>query len=219
MRINVIGDSIAAGFGSSGSEYTDHLIFTGEFSYYRVCAPHGWCALLQKYFDDNKMNIVLINNGAPGARSREIRSHLVEIISPDDDAVMILVGMNDRNTVNGMNELSWNLDKIIKDLKKMNKMIILLTPNPTADCSEYRKDRLYHTADVADAVLAAAEKNKVGVIDLYHQINLYLTQNHMKTEDIIFDEYSLNDGLHPSDRMYELMKEIIVRDIIRLDIL
>ncbi|MCR5230149.1 MAG: SGNH/GDSL hydrolase family protein [Solobacterium sp.] len=218
MKINVIGDSIAAGFGSSQSIYTDHLIFAGEAAYYRMHAPNGWCAVLQHYFEEQGRNITFENNGAPGAYSYEIAAHLGEMINDSDDAVMIMVGLNDRKRVNGMNELAHNLDVIISRLKALNKQVILMTPNPSAYFNEYRKDRLYHTDDAAEVILNAGRKHGVYVIDLYHEILNYLAAHSLKTEDLIYDNCSLNDGLHPSDKMYLLMADMISENLNNLHV-
>lgn len=45
VRINIIGDSIAAGAGSTGAYKTEQLIFDDTKQFFRRVAPNSWTKL------------------------------------------------------------------------------------------------------------------------------------------------------------------------------
>ena len=56
VRINIIGDSIAAGGGSTGGHKTEQLIFEDSKPFFRRVAPNSWWGLLETYLKKKKWN-------------------------------------------------------------------------------------------------------------------------------------------------------------------
>ena len=55
IKIKIIGDSIAAGAGSSMSHNTEELIFEEEGTkFFRRVAPNSWWGLLEQYLRNNR---------------------------------------------------------------------------------------------------------------------------------------------------------------------
>lgn len=209
-RIKIIGDSIAAGQGSSSSYEMEQLIFTGHKPFYRYAAPNSWWGLLEAYLLAANDKSKVINNGCCGAYSSEILAHITELVTKDDAVIFLLLGLNDRKKKNGMTALKQNLEKLIVYLQQEGKRVILLTPNPSTTENEYRASRLYHTEQVVQIIRAVANEKKVLLIDLYESILKYLMNNAVKLEDIMYKGQETGDGLHPGDFVQRLMYDHIL---------
>ena len=214
MKIKVIGDSLAAGVGSSNIEETNEVLFRDLLKKYcRIKTYNSWHNLLEKYYKDNNIDCTITNYGTVGAFSYQINKYLDKLVSKEDDIVIVLVGINDRKRVNGLKELNTNLRSIIDKLKSMNKTIVVLTPTPSTTKNEYYENRIYHTKDIVKIIREICLEKDVLLIDSYEYINKYLEDNKLELEDIIYGDNSRNDGFHPSDKVQKLMYEKIVKDI------
>lgn len=213
-KIKIIGDSLAAGIGSSNVVISKQILFKDKIKkYYRVDSPNSWSSLLDKYLKDNKLNCSITNYGAKGAFSYQINKYLDKLINKDDNLIILLVGINDRKRKNGLNELHKNLNIIINKLKNMNKEIIVLTPNPSTYKNEHLPNRLFHTKEIVDIIKNVCMENKIELIDIYKYITDYLKISNLKIEDIIYEDKCKNDGFHPSNKIQSLIFERIKENI------
>ena len=210
IRIKIIGDSIAAGVGSTLSYKTDHLIFEDTKKYYRRVSPNSWCGLLETYLHKINSTLTIVNNGCGGAYSYQIKEHLETLVSHEDDIVFVLLGLNDRKRTNGLKELKENLENIIERLLSWKKTIVILTPNPSVHSNEYYENRIYHTNQIVQILKEVAVSKGVLLIDTYQFIFDYLTEHNQKIDDIIFNADGEGDGLHPSDFVQKLMFKYII---------
>lgn len=208
--INIIGDSIAAGEGSSLCVDTEELIFVGHKPFYRKKAPHSWWGLLAERFEGEEHKVTFRNNGCCGAYSYEILEYLDELVTEEDDVIMLLLGLNDRKRIDGMKELAQNMACIIDKLLKWKKKVIVLTPNPSAYANEHQPNRLYHTEEVVQILKEVAARKKVDLIDQYQYIMDYLAVHNKQIEELIYHE-GKGDGLHPSDSVQQLMYENVLQ--------
>lgn len=214
IRIKIIGDSIAAGEGSSMSYNTDELIFEDNgIKYYRRIAPNSWWGLLERYLEENYACCALENKGCGGAFSYQILENIDTLVTEEDDLVLILMGLNDRKRKNGMKELRYNCNAVVDRLMKDGKMVILLTPNPSTYENEHHSSRLYHTPDVVAILREVSEEKGVQLIDNYKYIEEYLKDNRLVIEDIIFENGCMNDGLHPSDKVQKLIFKNVIETL------
>ena len=213
VRINIIGDSIAAGAGSTGAYKTEQLIFEDTKQFFRRIAPNSWWGLLEAYLKKKNATLTVTNNGCGGAYSYQIKNHLEDIISEEDDIVFILMGLNDRKRKDGRNELKENSEKILDELISRGKMVVVLTPNPSVYSNEYYENRLYHTDEVVEILRKVAKNKCVRLIDLYQYILDYLNDHNQKIDDIIFNPDGVGDGLHPGDFVQKLMFEKIIKEL------
>lgn len=214
IRIKIIGDSIAAGEGSSMSYKTDELIFEDNgIKYYRRMAPNSWWGILEQYLKENYSCCTLENKGCGGAFSYQILEHINTLVTEEDELVLVLMGLNDRKRKNGMEELRLNCNAVVERLKKDGKIVILLTPNPSSYENEHYPNRLYHTPDVVEILRKAAKENGVQLIDNYKYIEKYLKDNSLIIDDIIFGNGCKNDGLHPSDKTQKLMFQNVIKTL------
>lgn len=64
IKIKIIGDSIAAGAGSSMSYKTEELICEGDGTkFFRRVAPNSWWGLLEQYLRNNYITCSVENKG------------------------------------------------------------------------------------------------------------------------------------------------------------
>jgi len=214
IKIKVIGDSLAAGGGSSMSYRTEELIFEENGTkFFRRVAPNSWWGLLEQYLRDNYISCTVENKGCGGAFSYQINKSLDTLISSDDNLVFILMGLNDRKRTNGMEELKTNCECVVDELISKGKMVILLTPTPSVHSNEYYPNRIYHTDEVVGILRNIADSRKVLLIDNYKHIIEYLTKNQLVIDDIIYGEGCENDGLHPSDYVQKLIFQNIIETL------
>lgn len=210
VRIKIIGDSIAAGGGSTQSYKTDQLILEDTKKYFRRVAPNSWWGLLETYLHKVNSTLTVVNNGCGGAYSYQIKEYLETLVSQEDDIVFVLIGLNDRKRIDGLKELNENLENIIERLIAWGKTIIILTPNPSVYSNEYYENRIYHTNQIVGILKEVAVKKGVLLIDNYQFILDYLATHEQKIDDIIFNADGVGDGLHPSDFVQKLIYENII---------
>ena len=141
IYIKIIGDSIAAGEGTSDFKELDStLIIVDNINFKNVQTKKSWGALLNEYLNKENKNIVLNNNGCCGMNSTQLKENINKLVSEKDDVVFILIGLNDRKRENGLNELYSNLKYIINHLR--DKKIILMTP--TISTKENENKHYFH---------------------------------------------------------------------------
>lgn len=212
IKVKIIGDSIAAGAGSSMSYKTKDLIFEGDGTkFFRRVAPNSWWGLLEQYLRDNYINCSVENKGCGGAFSYQINKYLDALISIDDNLVFVLMGLNDRKRINGMKELKSNCEHVVDELINNGKMVCLLTPTPSVHSNEYYTNRIYHTDEVVGILRCIADSRKILLIDNYKYIMEYLAKEKLIIDDIIYGDDCTNDGLHPADYVQKLMFQNLIR--------
>lgn len=213
VRIKIIGDSIAAGGGSTQSYKTDQLIFEDTKKYFRRVSPNSWWGVLEAYLHKINSTLTVVNNGCGGAYSYQIKEHLETLVSHEDDIVFVLLGLNDRKRTDGLKEIKENLENIVERLISWKKAIVILTPNPSVHSNEYYENRIYHTDQVVEILKEVAANKGVLLIDNYQFVLDYLTAHGQIIDDIIFNADGVGDGLHPSDFVQKLMFENIVSEL------
>lgn len=214
IKIKIIGDSIAAGAGSSISYNTEELIFEeNETKFFRRVAPNSWWGLFEQYLQDNYSTCTLQNKGCGGAFSYQINKYIDTLISSDDKLVFVLMGLNDRKHTNGMDELKTNCERIVDKLISKGKMVVLLTPTPSVHSNEYYPNRIYHTNEVVEILHDIADSRKILLVDNYKYIIEYLEKNQLIIDDIIYGDGCRNDGLHPSDYVQKLMFQNLIETL------
>lgn len=214
IKIKIIGDSIAAGAGSSMSYKTEELIFEEDGTkFFRKVAPNSWWGLLEQYLRDNYITCTVENKGCGGAFSYQINKHLDTLISSDDKLIFILMGLNDRKRTNGMEELKTNCECVVDQLISKGKIVVLLTPTPSVQSNEYYPNRIYHTNEVVGILRDIADSRKILLVDNYKYIMEYLAKNQLVIDDIIYGEGCGNDGLHPSDHVQKLIFQNLIETL------
>lgn len=214
LKIKIIGDSVAAGEGSSASYETEELIFEEDGTkFFRRVAPNSWWGLLEQYLRDNYIKCTVENKGCGGAFSYQINKYLDTLISSDDNLVLVLMGLNDRKRMNGMEELEINCGCVVDQLISKGKMVVLLTPTPSVHSNEYYPNRIYHTDEVVKVLRDIADSRKILLVDNYKFIMEYLAKNQLTIDDVIYGEGCINDGLHPADYVQKLIFQNLIETL------
>jgi lysophospholipase L1-like esterase len=214
IKIKVIGDSIAAGAGSSMSYKTEQLIFEDDgIKIFRRVAPNSWWGLLEQYLKDNYIKCTVENKGCGGAFSYQINKYIDTLISSDDHLVFVLMGLNDRKCTNGMEELKTNCENVVDELISKGKMVVMLTPTPSVHSNEYYPNRIFHTDEVVGILRSIADNRKVLLVDNYKYVMEHLAKNQITIDDVIYGEGCINDGLHPSDYVQKLMFQNLIKTL------
>lgn len=205
-KINIIGDSLAAGVGSSEHYKTDDIILVdGNDVFVRRVAPNSWWGKLKTYLGEKFPDCTLVNNGCGGIYSSQVRNNLNKLYNEEDDIIIILLGANDRKRHNGMNELNDNITYLVRHFKNIGKQVLLLTPNPSTVANDSYENRIYHMEDVANVISHIALYEQILLVNNFNYIQEYLFITGEKMDDIIFGDNCGNDGLHPSDKVQYLM--------------
>lgn len=214
VKIKIIGDSIAAGAGSSMSYKTEEVIFEEDGKkFFRRVAPNSWWGLLENYLQDNYFKCTVENKGCGGAFSYQIRNNLDVLISNDDNLVFVLMGLNDRKRKNGMKELKTNCECVVDYLISKGKMVVLLTPTPSVHSNEYYSNRIYHTNEVVEILRDITNSRDILLVDNYKYIIDFLAENQLVIDDIIYGEGCRNDGLHPADCVQRLIFQNLIETL------
>ncbi|SHH72899.1 Lysophospholipase L1 [Clostridium collagenovorans DSM 3089] len=214
VKIKIIGDSVAAGAGSSMSFKTEEVIMEEDRKkFLKRIAPNSWWGLLEEYLKENYYACTIENKGCGGAYTYQIDKHIDELISIDDNLVFVLMGLNDRKLINGMEELKSNCEGIVDKLISKGKMVILLTPTPSVHSNEYYPNRLYHTDEVVEILRSIAKNKNILLVDNYKYVLEHLKKNQMVIDDINYGDNCMNDGLHPSDYVQKLMFQNLIETL------
>lgn len=209
VHIKLLGDSVTAGQGGTGyTNDTQHgeLILTdsGYGTYYTNPNGYCWANLLKAYFEGH-FNCTVTNYGCSGMRVYRMKEHLSTLITDDDDIVIFMGGLNDRNDNSAHTTaevLGSNIESIIDYCHANGKEIIIMSPIPTLDNETGTKN--FKTDDIDHVYTKVASKNKMEYISVFKRMNDYCLESNTALSSLLN-----SDGLHPNDNGYSIMYYII----------
>lgn len=209
VKIKLIGDSTTAGQGGTG--YTNdashgELILTdaGYGSYYTNPNGYCWANLLKSYFEEH-FNCTVTNYGCSGMRVHRMVLYLDTLITEDDDIVIFMGGLNDRNDNSAhttLQNLASDIQAIIDYCHSHGKSIIIMSPIPTLDNETGTKN--FKTDDIDHVYMYAANMNGMEYISVFRRMNSYCLTSGVSLADLLNA-----DSLHPNDSGYNIMFDII----------
>lgn len=213
-KINIIGDSIAAGVGCSGGKPTEELLleFDGD-RYTRWIAPNAWWVDLKNYIAEKFPDCTVENHGCSGIYSYQLVGGLDQVISGDEDIVLILVGANDRKRKDGRRELEEGLRYMIDLFRSRGAIPVVISPNPSTAQNEMNPSRLCHIEDIVNVIsYVCAEKDAI-YADCYGMIMDLMAQRDVSIEELMSEEGCMSDGLHPTDRVQKFMAQFVLKTL------
>jgi lysophospholipase L1-like esterase len=212
--IKLIGDSITAGGGSSDNNRSGETFITIDgIEFKRQLGQKCWASLLGKHIEKEFPNSHVINNGCSNITSTHLKENLLKLYNDTDHIIIIMIGTNDRKQAEGMSALYNNLKYIVKYLKRANKVVILMSPNPSTAKNQAYPNRLYTMDNVNNVIKDVAEEEKVKFISHYDFIYSYLMNSGRTIEDLMVGESEKLDGLHPSDQAHYLIFKNIIQSL------
>lgn len=209
-QLKLLGDSTVHGVGGSGYDETaagGGVLIPGQTSRYTSPNSISWGNYLRDYMAD-KFGATVVNYGRSGASSVWILNNLDVLIEPEDDVVLISVGINDRITSTGSTIDYYNrLVTMANQIREMGKEVSFMAPQPVNLRNEEsipNDTYNFRMQDVANVVTAVNGEMNQDYVNMYNLINCYLEANEMSLSNILADQ------LHPNDTGYELIYKLFL---------
>lgn len=228
-RICLIGDSITQGLGSSGFQQYDAVIdgktynvrgngpnnpnatsdykigeylwTSGGRRWYEALDGNGWAHLFKNYMNE-KFKIIVRNFGMSGIDSNDLKYFINNFMDTayNFDCIVLMIGTNDRQYDN-LESFYTNINDTIKTIKNYGKDLIIMACIPTS--IENEKEFRIHMEDIYNTLRYVSCENKIPFISVY---NLFI--DYCSNKGITIDSL-LSDGLHPNDKGYQVMFQLI----------
>lgn len=213
-KIKLLGDSITHGVGGTGWEQKGNVIVEGWAE-----SPDGysWANLLRDYMKE-KYGAVVVNKACTGTKVEFVMEHFSELVEDDDDLIVCTIGTNNRHRFFESGEKPDRevfLSVLYEKMKVMYGMFenikiptIFVANIPASEKNEQdgvNYWRILHMSDINDSYKRLAQECGATVLSMYDLFLDHCRENHCSVDDF------LNDGLHPNDKGYKLMFDLLVR--------
>lgn len=205
----VLGDSISDGNGD-GTTYADQneraalggrmILETDDgINYYeKPQDQQGWVKYFRNYLLENTAVTVVHNNAIGGMSAKWFNAHKEAAVSQDYDAIVVMLGTNDRWDCSGPEEFYVEYASLLSYLESRSKYLQIFTPIPTFDSADPSDTTEYHmdTRQAADVVLELCADRGYTCANLYSGLQWYA-----QTVGIPLDEFYIG-ATHPSSVGY-----------------
>lgn len=213
-KIKLIGDSITHGVGGTGWNQNGNVIVKGWAE-----SPDGysWANLLRDYMKE-KYGATVVNKACTGTNIEFVTNHFSELVDPDDDLIICTIGTNnrDQNFSDGEKPQKevflQNLYEKIKVMygvfEKSGIPTVFMANIPAADRNEQDGTyfwRILHMSDINECYKKLARECGANVLSLYDLFSDYCRENNICIDELLFD------GLHPNDKGYKLMFDLLIK--------
>lgn len=205
-RILFLGDSITEGCGTTSEDKVFHQILKRKFNLSLACN----CGV-------GGTRIAIQKKPSYDAIRHDLYFALrAQVMPKDADIIIVFGGTNDSGhgdadmgDENSTDNYTFNgaLNNLIKQLQNdyPAAKIIFLTPLHRIGEENCMNNTGYILKDYTNAIIAAAKRHNIFLIDLFNEINLDP-----------YDQTLVPDGLHPSDKGHEVLAEFIAEKLIKL---
>ncbi len=217
FRIKLLGDSITHGVGGTGFQQNGAPIVEG---FARNPDGYCWSNKFKKFMETNYDCEVVIN-ACTGTKIEFVMEHFDTLVDQEDDLIICTIGTNNRHRYfkdcpDGKPEreaLATDFyQKIIRlhdMLKQTGKIFILAANIPAGERNEadgVNFWRILHMDDINAMYKHAAAKLGFPFISIYDRFTAYCAETNTSLDDL------LSDCLHPNDRGYDIMYELIMKE-------
>ena len=204
----VLGDSISDGNGDSYCVYDQaergrqgfrEILTVGENTFYENDPrSQGWVRYFREYLLENTAVTVFHNNSIGGKSAKWFNAHREEAVTQDYDAIVVMLGTNDRWDCTSPEEFYIEYASLLSYLEDHCKFLQVLTPIPafknanpasTTEC-------FMNTRQIADTVLELCADRGYACANLYSGLLWYA-----QTTGIPLDEFYVG-ATHPSSVGY-----------------
>ncbi|MBE7043235.1 MAG: SGNH/GDSL hydrolase family protein [Ruminococcaceae bacterium] len=215
-RIKLLGDSITHGVGGTGFEQNGEPIVTNFFR-----NPDGYCWAKQwKEYLEAHYACEVVNNACTGTTIQFILEHFDTLVDEEDDLILCTIGTNNRHQYHDqkpkhtreehMEEFYQNILALHERFQKANKSAVFMANIPASSENEQDGEnywRLFHMEDVYHLYQKASEVCGFPLIEMYRLFSEYCEQNNVTVDSL------LADGLHPTDQGYDVMYQLIMKEL------
>lgn len=212
-KIKLIGDSITHGVGGSGWEQCGEAIVKGWAE-----SPNGYCwANLFRDYMKEKYGATVKNKACTGTNVDFVMDNFSTLVESDDDVIICTIGTNNRHKYFADGEkptkeefLASFDDKIRRMYGMFSKTGIptIFVANIPASAQNERDGenfwRILSMKDINESYGRLSRECGANVISMYDMFSEYCTENGVTVDEL------LDDGLHPNDRGYRVMFEILI---------
>lgn len=212
----MIGDSITQGVGGTGYLADGEAIACG---FQRNNNGYCWANLFKQYIE-KKYDCIAFNNGCSGTGIEFVIENFNELVEPQDDIVLCNIGTNNRHQFkNGFPKRSSIeladefYDKVVclfDKFKAAEKKVIFIANLPASTENEMYNDnfwRIIHMDDINYIYKKASKECGFYLISFYDLVLEYCENNNLNIDEL------LSDGLHPNDKGYKAMFDVLVREL------
>ena len=212
-KIKLLGDSITHGVGGSGWNQNGRSIVESWRE-----SPDGYCwANLFRDHMKETYEATVINNGCAGTTVDFVISHFSTLVETDDDIIICTIGTNNRHKSFDRGEKPSReefLQEFYEKIKRMYALFenagiptVFVANIPAANANEQDGEdywRILHMNDINDSYKKLASESGATVLSLYDLFSEYCEKHALSIDEL------LSDGLHPNDRGYRVMFDLLV---------
>ncbi len=215
-KIKLLGDSITQGVGGTGY-CTNGEVFVSNYA--RNSNGYCWAKLFKEYVE-KKYECMVVNNGCSGTRIEFIIENFDTLVDDSDDLIICAIGTNNRHQAKNTGERKTreqfgktfyeNILLLNKKFEQREKKVVFLANIPASEKNEQDGEtywRILHMDDINSIYKVAHKETGFLFISIYDAFTKYLKDRNEKV-----DGY-LQDGLHPNDKGYQLMFELICKEM------
>lgn len=215
VKIKLLGDSITHGVGGTGFSQNGEPIAEG---FARNKDGYCWAKLFKDYMEE-QFNCTVTNNACTGTKIEFIIDNFEQLVG-DDDIVICTIGTNNRalyfadgpkRTKHQHMEIFYNnIITLYNKFKEAGKDVIFVANIPASVQNE--KDgvdfwRVIHMNDINDLYMKASTVCGFPFISMYQLFLEYCEQKEICVDSL------LADGLHPNDNGYEVMFNLLLKEL------
>lgn len=215
-RIKLLGDSITHGVG--GTDFKQNGVpIVRDFAR----NPDGYCwANKFKNHIEQKFGASVVNNACTGTNIEFIINNFETLVDEEDDIIICTIGTNNRHiyfeagSKPTREELGTqfynNIVKLYDMFVQIGKDVIFVANIPASAANEKDGEtfwRILHMDDINTIYRHAAEKLNFPFISLYDLFTEYCESNSIMIDSL------LCDGLHPNDQGYDVMYDLICKEL------
>lgn len=212
LQIKLLGDSITHGVGGTGFCQDGEPIVEGF-----ARNPNGfcWAKLFKEYLEQN-YKCSVINNACTGTNIEFIIENFQTLVESSDDIVICTIGTNNRHQYKNERQKKSreefaktfynNILLLNEKFKQSQKPVIFMANIPASkeneqDGADYW--RILHMDDINAIYKKASLEKGFSFISLYDMFSNYIKENTLSLDCL------LKDGLHPNDKGYTVMFELL----------
>lgn len=216
LRIKLLGDSITHGVGGTGFQQNGEPIVE---NFARNPEGYCWAKRFAEYMKET-YGATVINNACTGTNIQFVIKHFDTLVEAEDDLILCTIGTNNRsiNFKTGYKpsreelgeQVYQNMLSLCERFLAAGKPVILMANIPASAKNEQDGDyfwRILHMDDINALWKKAAAEKSLPLISLYD-----LFSAHCREHSLAVDEL-LCDGLHPNDRGYDVMYELLLKEL------